>query len=217
MLRVLLALTFLPVLAHAAPADRAVLDKWIASQAKIETLSADFTQTRKLLSVKNPLSSSGHLWFRKPVAFRWELGSPAKRIALRNGTDITLAEPPRKRATKSTLADAASNVGVRDLLDAPIAMSKKAFDERFDVISLDSDGQTVRAKLSLRDAQAARYVSSVILNFDAATNHLLSFEMVFRDGSSFRNDFTNVRINEKLPAGIFDLDLAGYTVTDAKD
>jgi outer membrane lipoprotein-sorting protein len=212
-----MALTLLPVLAHTAPADRAVLDKWIASQAKIETLSADFTQTRKLLSVKNPLSSSGHLWFRKPDAFRWELGSPAKRIALRNGTNVILAEPPRKRATKSTLTDAASSAGVRDLLDAPIAMSKKEFDSRFDVVSLDSDGQAVRAKLSLRDAQAARYVSSVILNFDLTTNHLLSFEMVFRDGSSFRNDFTKVRINDKLPAGIFDLDLAGYTVTDAKD
>lgn len=217
MLRVLLVLALLPVLAHAAPADRALLDKWIASQEKIQTLSADFTQTRKLLSVKNPLSSSGHLWFRKPDAFRWELGNPAKRIALRNGSGILLAEPPRKRATKSTLADTASNAGVRDLLDAPIAMSKKAFDERFEVVSIESDGQAGRAKLSLRDAQAARYVSSVILNFDLATNHLLSFEMVFRDGSSFRNDFTNVRINEKLPAGIFDLDLAGYTVTDAKD
>ncbi len=93
MLRVLLVLALLPVLAHAAPADRALLDKWIASQEKIQTLSADFTQTRKLLSVKNPLSSSGHLWFRKPDAFRWELGSPAKRIALRNGSGILLAEP----------------------------------------------------------------------------------------------------------------------------
>src|ERR1051326_8023373 len=49
---------------------------WLAAQAHIQRWSADFTQTRTLKSLAQPLTASGHVWFEAPNRFRWELGHP---------------------------------------------------------------------------------------------------------------------------------------------
>jgi outer membrane lipoprotein-sorting protein len=44
---------------------------------------------------------------------------------------------------------------------------------------------------------------------------LAATELSFSDGSSMRNEFSNVRTNATLPEGIFDAKLeAGYTVVE---
>ena len=43
------------------------------------------------------------------------------------------------------------------------------------------------------------------------------FEMAFRDGSSMRNEFSNVKMNQKIDHHIFDFDFTGYEVTDARE
>ena len=47
--------------------------------------------------------------------------------------------------------------------------------------------------------------------------HLIAFEMALRDGSSMRNEFSNVRVNQKLDRSVFHYDLTGYEVKDAHD
>jgi len=55
------------------------------------------------------------------------------------------------------------------------------------------------------------------IDFDTASGHMLSFEMATKDGSSMRNEFSNVRVNQKIDRRVFDYDLTGYEVTDGKD
>ena len=43
------------------------------------------------------------------------------------------------------------------------------------------------------------------------------FEMAFRDGSSMRNEFSNVKMNQKIDHHMFDFDFTGYEVTDARE
>ena len=68
-----------------------------------------------------------------------------------------------------------------------------------------------------RDAQARKFLAALKLDFNTANGHLLAFEMVTRDGSSLRNEFSNVQVNPKIDRGVFDFDLTGYEVVDAKD
>src|SRR5947208_1264401 len=70
--------------AAAAASDTAgLLDSWLAAQTNVHSWTAEFTQTRKLKALAQPLVTTGHVWFVEPNRFRWEIGQPAQTIAVR--------------------------------------------------------------------------------------------------------------------------------------
>ena len=72
------------MLTRARAADtNALLNAWHAAQTNLHTWTANFTQTRTLKTLRQPLVATGQVWFAKPDRFRWELGQPAQTIALR--------------------------------------------------------------------------------------------------------------------------------------
>jgi len=212
----LCSLLALAPLAHAAelsPADRAALDQWIERQAKIKTLSADFVQTRILRALKSPVAPAGRMWFRAPGDFRWELGTPPKTIVIRHGETVSFIEPEKKRASLSPDEAMKKKAG---MMDFPFVATPAEFDRRFEIVSFERDGDLCRAVLRAKEGPAREYLKALKLVFSTATGNLATLEMSFRDGSALRNDFTNVKINEKLPAGIFEYDLDGFKVDDAQ-
>ncbi len=196
--------------ALAAVPDTAVLDQWIARQVAIRSLSADFTQTRALRVLRNPVAAKGKLWFQAPGDFRWEVGSPPKTIVLRKGDDIRVIEP-----AKQVVKIEAVELGKREagLMEFPFVRSRADLEKRFKILDLRTEGVECRVKLEPRDTQG--FLTGIALGFDTETGHLRSLEMSFRDGSSLRNEFSNIQVNEKLPAGTFAFDTAGFRVIDA--
>ena len=81
---VILALTLLWTLgfgpwtlaAHAADTN-ALISSWLNAATNMQTWSADFTQTRTLKSLSQPLSATGHIWFSAPNRFHWEIQKPS--------------------------------------------------------------------------------------------------------------------------------------------
>src|SRR5665213_594448 len=137
----------------------AVLDGWFASQAKVQSMSADFTQTRTLKTLVQPLKASGHLWFAPPNQFRWELGRPARTIALRHGDDMYVIYPRLKRAEHYPLGASAPREwrDAMSLLDAGFPHTRKEFDSQFQILSLTETNGTWLVALQPRSA-AARQV-----------------------------------------------------------
>ena len=54
-----------------------MFERWFAAQTNILNWSADFTQTRALKVLTQPLVATGKVWVAVPGLFRWELGQPA--------------------------------------------------------------------------------------------------------------------------------------------
>lgn len=187
-----------------------VLDRWIAQQAKIRSLSADFTQTRALRVLRNPVAAKGHLWFQAPGDFRWQVGEPPKVIVLRQDKDVRVIEPPKKTVEVSALDKGRREAG---LMEIPFVRSREDLEKRFTIEEVDVQGTTCRLKLASRDTQG--FLTRVNLSFDVKAGHLITLELTFRDGSSLRTEFSNVQMNEKLPAGIFSVDTSGFQVIDA--
>src|SRR5260370_36596544 len=86
-----------------SPDANAMLQSWLNAQTNIHTWSADFVQTRTLKALTQPLTESGHVWFGAPNRFRWELGKPAKTIAVRAASELTVIYPKLKRAERYSL------------------------------------------------------------------------------------------------------------------
>lgn len=197
------------------PPDLAPLRKWFTRQDEVRTIAADFSQTRALRVLRDPVAVPGRMWFVAPSSLRWELGSPAKTIVVRKGEDILFIEPGKKRAERQSAAQIGKKMG--GMMRFPLADDFAGFQRQFQVLALSSEGKRCHVEMAPRDPQVRKFLALMKLNFDTVTAHLLGFEMAMRDGSSMRNDFSNVRVNQKIDRGIFDYDLTGYTVKDARE
>src|SRR5688572_32903897 len=85
-------------LSHAAD-PTPIISNWLAHQTNLQTWSAEFTQTRSLKALTQPLVSTGQVWFAAPQNFRWELGRN-QTIAIRNADTMLVLYPNFKRAEK---------------------------------------------------------------------------------------------------------------------
>ena len=219
-LPVLLAALFLS--GHPAfagdPPDLAPLKRWLGHQNEIRSVQADFVQTRSFHALRDPLASPGRLWFSAPQSFRWEQGDPAKTVVLRKGDTAFLIQPAKKHAERLATADLGKPGGSNPLpmMNFPMAKSFDDFNRQFEVLSLAVNGTRCHVELQPRDPQSAKFLASLALDFDTENGYLLAFEAKTRDGSSLRNEFSNVRLNAKIDPQVFDFDLNGYEVVDAK-
>ncbi len=203
----------------AGTVNLAPVGKWIAGQRELQSLTADFVQTRSLKTLRDPLANPGRLYFRAPDAFRWELGQPARAILLRNRDHVFLIEPAKKKATRFSASALEPKSGTQGLLmmKFPMAKNVEDFKAQFDVIDLQEIENDCEVSLLPKDANARKFLQSLTFRFVKSTGELRFFEMTTREGSKLRNDFSHVRVNEKIDPAIFEYDLAGFEITDAKN
>ena len=217
----LLLLLFAPLRATSQAAgnlDVTPVRQWIAKQDDLHSLSADFVQTRSFHALKSPLENKGHIWFSAPDSFRWQIGDPARAIALKMGGFIYLIDPAKKKAVRSLADSVGKQAGMRGMpmMSFPMARSYADFEKQFQLLSVKTTGGECAISMLPRDVQARKFLKQINLAFHTDNGQLIYFEMVVRDGSSMRNDFENVHVNEKLDRSTFNYDLTGYTITDAK-
>ena len=194
-----------------------VINGWLKAQADLETWEADFTQTRTLRTLKQPLVSAGHVWFAMPNQFRWELGNPAQTIAVRDDQQMLVIYPRLKRAERYPLAgtDAGMLGEALALLDAGFPRDRQTFEERFRIKTLAQTNSVYLLGLEPARASARRMIPLIQLTLATNDLALLANEIVLPDGSRMRNDFTNARLNVTFEANRFTPELgAEYKVTE---
>jgi outer membrane lipoprotein-sorting protein len=186
-------------------------------QSNLKTWTADFTQTRTLKTLKQPLRSQGHLTFATPNNFRWQLGDPAQTIAIRNSNEMTVVYPKLKRAERYPLSGA-GNEPWRDalaLMDAGFPTSAAELENRFKLLSLNIQNHVSQIAMEPRSAMAKKFMSEVQLVLRMEDFSMIANQLQFSDGSILRNDFTNAVKNPTLPADTFDFKIpADYTVVE---
>ena len=174
----------------AAPVDLAPLKKWFARQDDIRSVAADFTQTRALRVLRDPVATPGRMWFTAAGSLRWELGTPPKTVVVRKG-DTTLVINPAKKTAERQPAEAESGgrPGIGAMMRFPLAKDFADFQRQFEVLALSTTDSRTKVELAPRDPQTRKFMKVMKLEFDPGSGHLHAFEMAFRDGSSMRNEF----------------------------
>ena len=201
--------------ARAAELDPAVV-AWLNAQAKIQTWTADFVQTRTLKSLTQPLTAAGHLWFSAPNRFRWELGQPPQTIALRAPNELLILYPRLKRVERFPLAGMQAGPW-RDalaLLEAGFPRSQSELQAQYTLVSQTVNGPTGEI-VRPRSASARKMIPQLKIDFDTQNFSLRSTELRFADGSSMRNDFKNPVLNPVIDPALFNPEIpAGYKVVE---
>lgn len=189
---------------------------WFEVQTNLQNWTAEFTQTRRLTILNQPLVSHGKVWVRRGE-FRWEIFQPAPTTVLRTPKELLIIYPRLKRAEKYPLAAVPSGP-MKDalaLLDASLPRDRATMEKNFRLVSAAATNSILQMTLQPRSQAARKFIREVVIGFHTNNFMIATTEMKFADGSKLHNDFTNVVANRPMDAKLFDPTLpADYTVTE---
>lgn len=196
---------------------QAQFNQWFAAQTNMQSWSADFTQTRTLMALSQPLVSSGKVWVR-PGQFRWELGHPPQTIVIRNPDELLILYPRFKRAEIYAL-DKIPPGPIKDamsLLDVSIPRDRAEMEQHFQLLSATITNAVLQMTLQPKSESARQFIRAVVIGFHTNDYVIADSQMEFSDGSTLRNDFYNVIFNRPMKnPGLFATNVPpDYTVVE---
>jgi outer membrane lipoprotein-sorting protein len=170
-----------------------------------------------LKSLSQPLTANGRLWFAEPNRIRWELGNPAKNIAIIGPQGMMLVYPRLKRAERYPLTGGQSGQwgDVMKLLQAGFSRSRADLEAEYNILDQQVTGDVCQVTLEPKSAAARRMMPQIKIGFSTKDFTLRSSELQFADGSTLRNDYTNSQLNPKIDESLFSQEVPGdYKVTE---
>jgi outer membrane lipoprotein-sorting protein len=180
------------------------LTAWLHAQTNLQTWSADVTQTRTLKTLTQPLTNTGRIWFAAPNRFRWEIGTPAQTIAVRQTAEMLVIYPRLKRAERYPLtAQAGQWKEMLALMDAGFPRNESDLQGRFKILALTGTNEVHHVALQPKSAVARRMMPLITISFLSNDFSLRATELQFTDGSTMRNEFSNAAVNPKIDAATF--------------
>jgi outer membrane lipoprotein-sorting protein len=75
---------------------------------------------------------------------------------------------------------------------------------RFKLLSAMETNSILQMTLQPRSASARKFIGEIVIGFRTNDFSIAVTEMRFADGSSMRNDFTNVVLNQSIPLEVFE-------------
>jgi outer membrane lipoprotein carrier protein len=114
-----LALVTATSVARSAPLSEAELKSLLTVIRQNRTTQADFQEERVIRLMKNPVVSSGTVWFQPPNKFRREVKGNSPSVSVSDGRDLWIYYPNFKSAERYPL-------GKRSPLDATVAAINSA-------------------------------------------------------------------------------------------
>jgi len=209
-------LTLLAAFACRAQNYDAQFNQWFEVQTNIQSWSADFTQTRTLTVLNQPLVTTGKVWVTRGE-FRWELGQPAQTIVLRRPDEMLIVYPRLKQAEIYPLENIPPGP-IKDamsLLDATLPSDRATMEKNFRLLSATETNSILQMTLQPKSASARQFISEIVIGFHTNDFIIAVNEMKFSDGSTLRNDFTNVVLNRPPDPKLFATNLLpDFTVVE---
>jgi outer membrane lipoprotein-sorting protein len=193
----------------------ALFEKWLAVQTNMQSWTGDFTQTRSLKVLAQPLTTGGKVWVR-PGQFRWELGNPPQTIVLRKPDELLIMYPQLKRVEKYSLDNPPAQLkDALSLLDATLPRDRATMEKQFHLLAAAETNSVLQMTLRPNSASARKFIGQIVIGFRTNDFSIAATEMKFADGSSLRNDFSNVVMNQPLDDARFELKLPpDFTVVE---
>jgi outer membrane lipoprotein-sorting protein len=178
---------------------------WLAAQTNLQTWTASVRQVRTFKALAQPLEEQGRVWFSAPNRFRWEMGEPARTIAVREPEQMLVIYPRLNRAERFPLTgEAGPWKDTLSLLEAGFPRSQAELEARFKVIGVASSNGVCSVRLQPKGASARRMMPELVVAFGEKDFLLRATELKFADGSLLRNEFSAAQVNPVLDAGLFE-------------
>lgn len=176
-------------------------------QAALQTMEASFVQRKESVMLLEPSEARGVFSYAAPDRVRWEYTTPDPISLLIANDEMTTWYRDLEKAEKAFVGKQSQKVleylGAGNSLDDLI----KYFD-----VALAVPGdveEPYRLEMKPRYARIAKRVSSMKIWIDPGLYLPIGLSYTEPDGDVTDYRFSDLRINDELPAGRFELDLPG--------
>jgi len=203
----LLALSVVSAPVYPASGER--LEEILAEMEKageeLATLSADFQQTDYDAILEDEEVSTGKLYLEVPGKVRWEHTQPAPKVLVVKDELVRLYNVTANQVQEFEQRDGARSGGFNLLVG--FGGNSEELAKNYDATLVEESASTAELKLVPKPDSPASLFVAINLTLDKATWTPVRsvFHEINRDHTTI--DFENVAINQKLPDGIFELDL----------
>jgi outer membrane lipoprotein-sorting protein len=164
------------------------------------TLQAEFVQVRHSRLLSQPIESTGSLAFEKPDRMAWSVRTPARSTFVMDGTQVGMAFPDlgvRESIDLSSSPDVASLVaGMMVWLGSDLERVQQDY-----TLTWETD----HAVLVPKDDKLAAIIGSLDLRLTGSPKRIDRVTIVEPDGDTVTITFSEVKADQALPAGTFDL------------
>jgi len=182
-----------------APVSEAELKNLLAAIRQNRSTQADFQEQRVILLMKNPVMSSGTVWFQSPNKFRREVKGNSPSITVSDGRDLWIYYPNFKSAERYPL-------GKGSPLDATVAAINSALnleniESSFNVTATKSDNGN-ELQLLPRTAAMKRVFQKLELRINSEFR-VERTDMLLPNGDRIVTTYSNQK-RAAIPASTFE-------------
>jgi outer membrane lipoprotein carrier protein len=185
--------------ANSAPVSVADLKNLLAAIRQNRITQADFQEQRVIRLMKNPILSSGKVWFQPPNKFRREVKGSSPSLTVSDGRQLWIYYPNFKSAERYPL-------GKGSALDSTVA----AINSSLNLEDVENTFQIAAAKIEngyeLRLMPRTPSMKRVFQKLDLRINDQLRVErtdMLLANGDRIVTTYSN-QTREAVPASMFE-------------
>jgi outer membrane lipoprotein-sorting protein len=195
-------------------ADLSTLRTWIKAQGEIVSLRGAFSQERKIKVLHKTLVAPGRFWYQAPDQFRWEIGVPARSIAIHSRDTFTMIDVEKGKAEVQDMVGGDDNSRMVAYFQLSFPRDWASFQQEFKVLSVVESGDVLQAELEPLRPGSARGVRTITFEIDPKSYATRAFVLSLKDGSEMRTSFSGVERDVPLPGSTFDVSLDGLRVKE---
>ncbi len=192
----------------------AVLKEISKAQLAVQTIQADFKQTKVSRLLKEPSVLQGVFYYQAPDKVRWEYRNPRETVVLVTAREMVTYRPSERLAEKVELGRNQRKLFAFLSASEPIANLSRHFS-----FALRDPGGAGNYVLVLTPVthQLKKRLHHVELVIERKSFLPVTVSYTETDGDTTSYEFSQVKINQPLPATLFSLDLPpGVRVVELK-
>lgn len=160
---------------------------WLAERDKAGDLRIDFTFTKSLPALKEPITSSGRFWSYADGRFLWEMGMPPTSVLRYDGVTLESWEAVENKWHKLDPTDRRMRVWMNFLGARKLTVEELTRD--FLITTPEARKPMARMILEPRSKQEKKRLKQLELEFDTSKNQLMRLRVEQGDGGSQAMNF----------------------------
>lgn len=181
-----------------AVTDKTAIEAKIKEKSsKLESIEADFTESKHLSFMKEPQVSHGKFYYQKEDNMKWEQVTPYSYILLVNGDDVSVFEKGKK---KNIMAQR-QIFKIKDLM---MGLVNGSFSEsKFFETSYYEGKSAYLVNLRPDSGKLRKFISKIELYFSKESFVLQKMVMTETSGDKSITAFSNQKLNQQIDINIF--------------
>lgn len=197
---IILSLSVLLSFAHTGDAQQEFKQKLESVSSKNNTISCDFTQTKRVKNIKQPVMSQGKFYYDNRGLMALIYAQPKGDRVLMNGEVFTVVVNGKK-----ITSDAASNpmmAQISFMMQACMSGNVSKLGRGWDM-SVERNADGYQVVLTPMDRRVKKYISGMVMLFDATDITLNQLRIEESAGGYTEYLFVNKKLNQKIDSSYF--------------